>query len=205
MTQATYNAILANVYSLTARPDLGAETALAIRKATMKAHLKDFWADDLTQTLVTLPVLSPVGDVSFRYTIDLTDIGLFPLLRKVAYVKEYNSPLTGQEIQFKQLDPDNLLDNYLLEEINYWTQISRQATLRCNKTLAQVAVGFYRYPNVDITVYDSWIAAQFPDIIVEEATAKVLATIGKDSEAARYANNFEDNIHAVTMAQASAV
>lgn len=205
MTQLTYDAIMQSVFDLTRRPDLVAETALAIRKATMKAHLRDFWKSDLTRAIITLPVVTPGGDTSYRYSLDLTDVGNYPFLRKVSYIKEHSTTLTGREIQLKQLDHDRLLDSYLVEDINYWAQMAKQVEIRCSKVLNQIAVGYYRYPDITATIYDSWIAAEFPDLIVEEAVAKIFATIGKDQEAARHASYFEENIHAITMAQIEAV
>ena len=45
---ATLAALLADVYSLTTRPDLVAESTVAVRKATLKAHLSDYFFRDLT-------------------------------------------------------------------------------------------------------------------------------------------------------------
>lgn len=201
MSQATYLAIVADVYSLTARPDLIAETALAVRKATMKAHSADLWKNDLAVVYPTMPVLSANGDVSFRYALDLTDTATYPLYRRVSYVKEYNVPLTGQEIQFKELDMDRLLDNYLLEGINYFSQAGMQVQLRCNKALGQVAVGYYKYPDINQATYTSWIADQYRDMIIEEATAAIYKAIGKDTEYQRLAQNFGENLHMLQMTQ----
>jgi len=201
MSAATYAAIVADVYSLTARPDLVAETAIAVRKATMKFHLAETFKNDISIAIVTLPVLSSNGDVSFRYTLDLTNTATYPFYRKVAYIKEYNAIPTGQEIQFKEKDITSLLDNYQLEDINYWTQQSMQVSLRCNKVLTQLAVGYYRYPDVTPITYTSWIADQYQDAITEEACAAVFKAIGKDSEYQRLAANFVDNLHLLQMTQ----
>lgn len=201
MSQATYLAIVADIYSLTARPDLIAETALAVRKATMKAHSADFWKNDLTVAFVTMPVLSTNGDVSFRYSLDLTATATYPLYRKISHIKEYNIPLTGQEIQFKELDMDRLLDNYLLEDINYFSQAGMQVSLRCNKVLGQLAVGYWKYPDINQTTYTSWIADQYRDMIIEEACASIYKAIGKDNEYQRLAQNFAENLHMLQMTQ----
>ena len=190
MSNATYLAICNNIYDLTKRPDLLAETALAVRKATMKFHLADMWKNDLATAIITLPVLSPIGDVSFRYSLDLTQTSDYPLMRKVSEIVEYNTVPTGYETHFKELDADRIMDHYMLEEINYWYQVGRQVSLRCNKLLTQLKVIYYRYPDVTTAVFNSWVAEQFPDFIVCEAAAQIFATIGKDTEAARYASMF---------------
>ncbi len=195
-----YNSLVQDIYNLTARPDLVNETAVAIRKATMKLHLVDFWKSDLVSALYTLPVYVP-ADFSYRYTIDLTDTLVFPLIRKVAHVKEYNTPLSGRETQFKELSADRLLDAYLLEDINYWYQVGQSLHVRCNKNLTQIDVGYWKYPNVIPATYDSWIAQQFPDAVIDEACAQLFRIIGKDAEAVRLTAEFPVNVHAITMAQ----
>jgi hypothetical protein len=201
MSFASYTQLLADIYTLTARPDLAAETALAVRKATMKFHMADFWVNDLATVPVTLPVLPTDGSVSFRYTLDLTDAGTYPRLRKLAQIKEYNTVLTGQEIKFARKESDMIQDAYLLEDINYWAQTGRSVAIRSNKVLVQIAVDYYKYPNVVPANYDSWIADQFDMAVIEEAASNIFSIIGKDAEAKRLGDRFGENLHMITMAQ----
>lgn len=200
VSATVYNNIVTSVYALTKRPDLVTETAIAIRKATMKVHMADFWKNDLSEIHYTLPVLAATG-VAFRYSLDLTDTVSFPLFRKVSHIKEWNNPLVGYEIQLKELDADRILDDYALETINYWYQAGRQVSLRCNKLLVTLNIGYWKYPNIIPATYSSWIAQDFPDIIIEEAASAVFKVIGKDIEYTRLANNFQENIHMLTMTQ----
>lgn len=197
---ALYNSLVSDIYNLTQRPDLIQETATAIRKATMKCHLADFWKNDLVEISYTVPVLT-VPAVSYRYALDLTDVTIFPLYRKISHIKEYNNPLTGQEIQFKELDADRLLDNYKLEDINCYYQAGQQVQLRANKFLTTLNIGYYKYPNVVPATYNSWIAVQYPDAVIDEAVAQIYRIIGKDQEAARLSALFGENIHYLTMTQ----
>jgi len=188
--QTLYNNLIADVYTLTKRPDLIAETALAIRKATMKAHSADMWKNDISTAIIILPVLPLGSQLSFRYAVDLTNVANFPLFRKVSSIDEYNTIPTGQELHFKELDSDRILDNYATEDINYWYQMGKQVNLRANKNLTYLSVDYYQYPNITPALYTSWIAQEFPDIIVCEAAANIFKTIGKDNEAASYGNMF---------------
>lgn len=193
MSAASYLALVNDIYTITARPDLIAETALAVRKATMKCHLADLWKNDLATALVPMPVLDGAL-VSFRYSLDLTQAATFPLIRRVSSIDEYNIVPTGYEVHFKELDNDRILDSYLLEEINYWYQAGRQVSLRANKSLAYLAVDYWKFPDITTTNYTSWIADQFPDMILEEACASVFSSCGKDSESQRYAARFQENL-----------
>jgi hypothetical protein len=190
MSAASYLQLLQDVYALTGRPDRVAETALAVRKATLKYHLSDLWKNDLTTSTVTLPVINSGTDLSFRYALDLTDSATYPLVKRVSSIKEYNAIPTGREIQFDEYDSDNILTDYRVERLNYWYQMGRQVTLRANKILVQLAVQYWKYPDVTAASYNSWIADQFPDAISCEAASSVFATVGKVDEAARYAQMF---------------
>lgn len=190
MSAASYLQLLQDVYALTGRPDRVAETALAVRKATLKYHLSDLWKNDLTTSTVTLPVINSGTDLSFRYALDLTDSATYPLVKRVSSIKEYNAIPTGREIQFDEYDSDNILTDYRVERLNYWYQMGRQVTLRANKILVQLAVQYWKYPDVTAASYNSWIADQFPDFISCEAASSVFATVGKADEAARYAQMF---------------
>lgn len=194
MSATSYIALQQDIYSLTARPDLVAETAIAIRKATMKCHLADLWKNDIVTTLYPLPVVGDAASLDFRYSIDLTQSATFPYYRRVSSIDEYNSPPTGLEQHYKELDNDRILDAYQMEQINYWYQAGQQIQLRANKSLTTLAVDYWRYPDITALNYTSWIADQFRDAIVEEACANVFATIGKDSEAQRYAAKFAENL-----------
>jgi hypothetical protein len=189
-----YNSILQDIYDVTLRPELVNETAVALRKATMKAHLADLWKNDLVVVYPSIPAMVANTAYSYRLSLDLTDATTFPLLRRICTIKEFNNPLTGYELQFKEVEPDNILDEYLVERVNYWYQAGRQIQLRTTKALAGLQVDYWKFPNVIPAQYDSWIAAQFPDLIVEEACAQIYRIIGKLDEATKLAANWVDNL-----------
>jgi len=166
----------------------------------MKLHGADLWKSDLHSSIVTLTPLV-AGDVSYRYSLDLSDAATYPLLRRISAIKEYNTALTGQEITFKELDADRVLDSYAIEDVNYWYRAGSAVQLRCNKSLTQLDVLYYKYPDINATVWDSWIARDFPDAVVEEALAQIYKVIGKDSESSRLAACFEENLQILRITQ----
>jgi len=198
---ALYNSIVADCYSLTVRPDLVAETAIAVRKATMKFHQADGWKNDIITSLIPLPVTTSGDSFSYRYTLDLTQAGSLPYFRKISSIDEYNNPLIGNEYHFKELDNDRIFDDYMLEDINYYYRAGQAIQLRVNKQLTTLSVDYWRYPDVTPTGYTSWIAQQFPDAIVCEATATIFAAIGKSDEAQRYAAMFAENLAMLRMTE----
>ena len=48
-----FSDLLSDVYAVTNRPDLVADTKLAVRTATLKAHRSDFYPKDLFETGLT--------------------------------------------------------------------------------------------------------------------------------------------------------
>ena len=177
------------VYNLTNRPDLVSQTLTAIRKATMKCHLADEFRQDLQIAIITVPV-----QTDFHYLLDLTNTTSYPNLRRVAYIKEYNSVIVGNEIQFTKLYANALLDEYKLERTNYWYQAGMAVTIGSYKQLVQVSVAYHKYPSTDVATYSSWIADQYPDAIIQEAASTVFKTIGKSDEAKLYQQYFAENL-----------
>jgi hypothetical protein len=195
-----YASISAGVYDITKRPDLIQETILAIRKAIMKFHMAELWKNDIVQVYPLVTV--GVGDTySYRYSLTLSDAVVFPLFRRVAFIKEYNATPLGYELDFKELDMASLLDDYQLEKVDYWTQAGMGATIRSSKALTQLRVGYYKYPNVIPTTFESWIASQFPDAIIEEAIGSIFSSIGKMDEARDYKSRFLENLHMLQITQ----
>lgn len=185
----TLSQIIAEVYVRTRRPELIADTASAVRKATMKCHLADEFKRDLTEAIITVPV-----QTDFHYQLDLSNAINYPRFRKVAYVKEYNNPLVGNEIEFDMADAASLMDDYNLEQQNIWYQVGLALNITSFKQLGQVRVGYYQYPDINTATYTSWVANEFPDAIIEEAAATIFNSIGKDSEYKTYSAYFLQNL-----------
>src|SRR4051812_3068676 len=74
-----FDSLLASVIVLTNRPDLEAETELALRTATTSAHHSDFYARDLSTQLVQLP------NASYSTQLDISN--LFPRMRGVDSIR----------------------------------------------------------------------------------------------------------------------
>jgi len=195
-----YVSIRDGVYTISKRPDLVAETAVAIRKATMKLHMADLWKTDLVEVFYTIGS-NEGAQGSFRYTLDLTLSTKFKLYRRISSIRQYTANQTGYELQLKELDADRLLDDYNIEDINYWYQAGQQISIRADRSLTQLKIVYFKYPNILPAEYDSWIARQFPDAVIEEAAASVFKSIGKDSEAQRLAQAFNENLAMLRITQ----
>jgi hypothetical protein len=220
---ALYAQLVADVYTLTNRPDLVAETALAIRKATLKAHNADFWVSDIVVVpQLTLPTaVTDPSQASSRYVLNLNDPATFPRLRKVSYIKPYISPTGMTQVpgvsgwdsllsygagaitqkNYVEVTASSVVDDYGLERTNYWYQAGKQVNLRIYTQVLAVVLGYWAYPDITSVAYNSWIASEYPDLIVEEAASNVFRMIGKFDEAQAYASNWQANIRTITAAQ----
>jgi hypothetical protein len=75
MPNAAFTALLADVYDITKRSDLVAETTLAVRAATLKLHQSDFYPKDLSEAKVQF--------ASSAYFQSLAYSSLFPRFRNL--------------------------------------------------------------------------------------------------------------------------
>lgn len=192
----TFSTILDNVYVLTKRPDLIAETKSAVKKATLKLHNKDLWEKDLKEVIVTL-----TPSTLFRYSLDLTDAGTYPRIKKIKSIREYNAIPTGRELKLEKHDSDDIFDDYQIERVNYFYLAGLAANLVVVSALTQIKVGYYQYPDITELTYSSWIANELPDYIAEEAARSLFKLIGKDEEFQKFEAICKENETALTMTQ----
>jgi hypothetical protein len=194
---ALLQSIINDVYTHTNRPDLVAETALAVTKATVRMHTLGqrtsggisgavFYIKDISTVVISLPT-----QADNHFSIDLSP---YPLIRAVKTVQDYNYPLTGREVQYPPLDPENIFDSYNVERANYFFRAGLGLTLKCQKPPAAIQLQYYSYPITDGATYNSWIATDFRDAITEEAAGTVFRMIGKDEEFKVYQAMSQDNI-----------
>lgn len=174
--------LVADVYSLTNRPDLVGETLLAVRNATLKAHISDFYPKDIYETGVAFS--DSLAQQSLEYK------GLVPLFRALKYIRKYVpnvSGIGGRDGPFLDiLTPDDLVDSYNCNKANVAYLAGSEIKIRSSEAIQYCLFGCYVYPNVTVDSYYSWIAEEQPTAILYEAAAVVFKTIGYDEQVATY-------------------
>ena len=175
----TFADMLLEIYTLTNRADLSAETALALKKATFKFHAADFWPRDLTEVLLNIAVPSNV--VQIDANVDL------PRLRAVAYIRDAGTGTPGfQSKMYQKIEPRGVLDDYLVEKLDVWYQGGAVINIKGSVNISNVIVGYYANPVINpVGVYASWIADELPYILIEEAAATIFKMTG-NAEMARF-------------------
>lgn len=170
---ASLTSIISDVYTLTNRPDLVGETALAVRAATLKAHQSDDYIRDFKEQSIQFS--SPDYFQSLDYK------SVFPLWRKARYIR--TSDFTGNPgAILTYIEPDKVVDNYGASRTDVFYQAGSNIQIRTTAQSQYFFVGYYENPDITPLGYNSWVADDFPFAIVYEAAATVFKAIGNDQE-----------------------
>ena len=207
---ATLNSIADDVYVITNRPDLVVETQVAIRKAIRKFHGAETFNRDLTIKQVDMTVLTPDAPGQYRWTIPLTTFDKFRRFHGVNYPPDRKIPLNTTPAplidvssafnpirEFVQVAANNLFDGYGYERSSYFMLVGNTVTVKANWYVDYLNFLFFQWPTIPADVTNpivSWIADEYSDAIVEEASGMIFKMIGKDDEYQRFQGLFAENL-----------
>jgi hypothetical protein len=195
---AAFSDVLNEVYTLTNRPELVAESTSAVKAATLKMHHAEFWPQDIYETQVNFGALDYQQQFQYKQAI--------PLFRTFKYARVidpsglaslYSPNLLGQPLDpindgikllqfFTPIDPLNTLDQYKVDRKNTCYLAGAQINFRCQAQFQYILFGCYVNPNITTTGYSSWIADEHLYAIVFEAVRQVFAMIGYAEQATNY-------------------
>jgi hypothetical protein len=182
----TLNEIIAEVYTLTGRPDLVTETSAAVRKATLKMHSIDYFYRDLQETIIGFPV------AAYKQQYDL---GVnIPSYRAIKFVREWNQVHAGNERYLNAVEPDAIVSNYGREFTDIWYVAGTMLNLKCTNLITNLVIGYYKHPDIATNTYSSWIAIEQPFAIIEEACANIFQMIGHAEMARKFEQLSRDNM-----------
>lgn len=188
-------ALMDDVYTLTNRPDLVAETELAVKAATLKMHQSDFYAKDLYETAVQFDTADYVQSLAYRQ--------LVPRWRAAKYIRKYEvaqgNNATGKFLRI--LTPDQVLDSYGQNRADIAYVAGDTIEIRSLTQLQYVLLGCYVNPDVTTNGYSSWIAIEHPYAIVYEAARTVFKQIGYDEQSAQFERLVQEQLVELKMAQ----
>jgi hypothetical protein len=174
----TLNELIAEVYTITNRADLVAQTLTAIRSATLKLHQSDYYYKDLRE--------QGIAFLSAQYLQQLEYRTLYPRWRALKYVRKTDS--TGQEQGkfFELIVPENVLDDYKLNRTDVCYAAGEIIQIRSSTQVQYCIVGRYDNPDITQSGYSSWVALDHPYSIVFEAASTVFKMIGDTDQFAAY-------------------
>lgn len=171
----TFDEIAEEVKVITNRPDLVAETASAIKAATLKAHQSDFYSKDIYETGMQFP------EYDYRQSLDF--ITLFANFRAIKYVRIVEDEFDTFGIPVEIVKVEALLDSYGQPRTNIAYVAGRVLEIRSDRPFKYLLTGCYVFPTTTASGYRSWVAEQYPWAIVYEAARVVFKMCGLSEEA----------------------
>lgn len=198
------------VYDETDRPDLVAGTLYALQAATLTNHELEFWARDLQNCQIVFDEAAYIQRIdtnalprfrkfNFLRKWDPTDLPY--QLNPTLQIPLFSTNTLGT--WYNSLRPIAIIDPSDFADEEY-PQIQRTDVgylagttfwIRSSTYLRYALAGFYERPNADISTpdngitfpkYSSWIAEQYPYVLIYWAASKLLKQIGQESAAQRY-------------------
>lgn len=194
----TLDELVAEVITLTKRPDLVDLSKSMVLEATNTVHNVQDWWKDIDTVLVNF------SDPN-QY-IQIIDTQSLPRFKTVAFLRKTNNQ-AGPVQQYGQPWPpanngyppvnfnvlqrveiDDIIDSYGYEKTDIWYAAGSQINVKSSTGLAQVLCAFYQSPMLGRTNdrYKSWIAIDLPWVIIYRAAGHVFAHIGMDTQFALY-------------------
>lgn len=168
------------VYELTKRPDLVDETKSAIKAATLKAHMSDYYSKDIYEMYVNL------SDTTSKYIWSLDYITLMSNFRSLKYIRKYDSDAGEPSDFIEVITPNEVLDSYKVTKTDVCYVAGRVIEIRSSTAISKLILAAYVNPIITDADYSSWVAELYPYAIVYEAARIIFKTIGYDEQFAAY-------------------
>lgn len=206
---ATLTSLAAEVYTLTNRPDLVAETLISLRKAIRKFHGADTFKRDLATVRLAITSFTPVAANQYRWNIPLDNFPNFRRFKTVQYpldrvtpANQVAAPLVdwpggfSPSREYCEVAVDNLFDSYGYEKSNYYFITGDTLNLKSGWYVDYLDFSYYKWPVIPAigVALGSWIVNTYEDAIIEEAAGAVFKMIGKDEEFQRFQGLFLENL-----------
>lgn len=174
----TLSELIAEVSTITNRPDLSAQTSAAVRAATLKIHQSDYYYKDLFETAVDFG--------SAAYTQSLEYRTLIPRWRAIKYLRPVDSTGTPTAAPFEVLTPDEILDEFAVERTDVCYVAGTVVQIKSSTQFQYLSVGVYLNPDITASGYNSWVALDHPFAIIFEAAAQIFKQTGDTEQFAAF-------------------
>lgn len=183
---ATFAELLADVYTLTNRPDLVAETKLAVRMATLKMHQSDYYYKDISETGAVFSTSATIQELDYRT--------IFPKWRALKQIRK--SDVTGVAGDtLRLITPEEVLDGYGYTNTDVCYVAGELLQIRSSDNLQYILISYYKNPDITEATFNSWIALDHPFAIVFEAARQVLEMTGLKEDAASMLRQVTEQIN----------
>lgn len=162
-----YTDIQTGVVTWTNRPDLTAETDMAIKQALRTAHRAGtFYRDLLTVNLTAQPTTQV-------QTIDLS--ANCPNYKQLCYVKP-----TNYDLRYTPIDILDVFDYDKVYKTDVFYGMGTSLVIRAAVPVDAIDICYYKSPTTNpIASIDSWIADLHQDLVILWAAGTILAFVGE--------------------------
>lgn len=170
----TYAELIAEIKLLSKRGDIDDKIAVALRLTTLRCHRLDFFWRDRAEVDLTFAAANEVSiDISTEFT-------RFRQMEYMRYLDNTNGALGSF---LTPIEPVNMLDeyNYFKEDVYFLAGTNLNARFLYSTNGARV--GYWQSPDVAVATYNSWIATELPDILIQGSLAYLFNMMGKQEEA----------------------
>jgi hypothetical protein len=176
----TFDELLEEIYLITNRRDLVAESKSALKRSTLKGHKTDFYPKDIFEEGIQFP--------DSKYLQSFDPYTTWSNFRSWKYFKRVDlnqlpSP-SGEyvSVPIEILTVDETLDSYGCAKADIAYEAGRMLEIRSSVDFTKAIVGCYLLPIVVEDNYNSWLAEQYPYFIIHESARLIFASIGKIEE-----------------------
>jgi len=171
--------LYAEVYLLTNRDDLVAQTAAAVRSATLKIHQLDYFYKDIFERSIVFPTDSYIQQLEYR--------PLFPRWRALKYLRKTTAQGFDDGVFFTVIPvPEFVEDSYKINQVDVCYVAGDLIQIRSSSKFQYLIVGCYRNPDITTGTYDSWVALDHPYAIIFEAAKSIFFQVGDSDQFAAY-------------------
>jgi hypothetical protein len=171
----TFTELCNEVYTLTNRPDLIAETKVAVKAATLKMHQSDYYYKDLYEFGVSFPTSEYVQSLEYKFVL--------PNWRALKYIRKTDVVGSDTDSFLTVLTPEETVDSYGMNKNDICYVAGQVIQIRSSTQLQYIFVGCYTNPTLVEASYNSWIASDHPYAIVYDAVATIFKMTGFDEQA----------------------
>jgi len=164
------------VVTKTKRPDKAEDGSilLAIQEATLFAHNHDFFRRDI----VELPIIFAVPQ--FQGKLDYPTV--LPGFRKIAYWRKFEPRACYVGEYLLPVEADQLLNQFNNPKTNKYYLAGRVINWVSSTADPAHLIGYYKYPGITRSNYDSWIGSDHPFPIINYASGIIFGQIGQQDE-----------------------
>jgi hypothetical protein len=186
-----YDRVAQYIVDDTGRPDKAVADATGssiierrIRRAVLGMHRIDFWKKDFRDQIY---IFDQTGQIQ------VIDATFLPRLRAFGYIRkwdgnlqdQYQNNVTGapKGSSLDEINPEKMLDGYGYDKQDVFYRAGDDIKLNLSAPVDRVLIGWFQDPFLDpIKASDSWILANYPDLISAIVKRRIFRDIGKDDE-----------------------